>query len=44
MDPVISPGRPDQCAGRDECCDECDYFLDCYPEFDKQTDMKDRRI
>ena len=25
-----SPGGTD-CAGNPTCCDECDYFLDCFP-------------
>ena len=35
----ITPGKPDICLGSGEqgfecCCDECDYFLLCFPEFD----------
>ena len=35
----LTPGEPDACLGNGEqgfecCCDECDYFLLCYPEFD----------
>ena len=34
----ITPGDPDVCLGNGEqgiecCCDECDYFLLCFPEF-----------
>lgn len=34
----IVPGNPAACAGNVErgghCCDECDYFLKCFPECD----------
>lgn len=36
---VLKPGAPDQCQGNGKtegfecCCDECDYFLDCYPKY-----------
>lgn len=40
MDPILSPGLPDQCAGRDECCDECDHFLDCFPEYEQRKEAK----
>ena len=35
----LTPGDPAVCLGNGEqgfecCCDECDYFLLCYPEFD----------
>ena len=34
-------GEPTVCLGNGEqgfecCCDECDYFLFCFPEFDPQ--------
>ena len=34
----LSPGEPDLCLGNGEqgyecCCDECDYYLRCFPEF-----------
>lgn len=35
-DPELSPGHPETCAGNDDsqrCCDECDHFLLCFPEF-----------
>ena len=37
----LLPGEPDACHGNGEhgfecCCDECDYFLLCFPEFDVQ--------
>ena len=33
----LTPGNPTVCLGNGEqgfecCCDECDYFLLCYPE------------
>lgn len=35
----LIPGEPSVCLGNGEqgfecCCDECDYFLLCFPEFD----------
>ena len=35
----LTPGDPDACLGNGEqgfecCCDECDYYLLCFPEFD----------
>ena len=35
----LTPGQPAVCLGNGEqgfecCCDECDYFLCCFPEFD----------
>ena len=35
----LTPGEPDVCLGNGEqglecCCDECDYYLLCFPEFD----------
>ena len=37
----LTPGSPAVCLGNGEqgfecCCDECDYFLLCFPEFDVQ--------
>ncbi len=34
----LTPGEPALCLGNGEqgyecCCDECDYFLLCFPEF-----------
>ena len=39
----LTPGEPDVCLGNGEqgfecCCDECDYFLRCFPEFDLDSD------
>ncbi len=35
----LTPGEPDVCLGNGEqgfecCCDECDYFLLCCPEYE----------
>lgn len=36
---TLLPGDPEHCQGNGEsseyecCCDECDYFLGCYPEY-----------
>ena len=35
---VLTPGEPDACLGNGKqgfecCCDECDYFLFCFPEY-----------
>ena len=38
---ILAPGRPKECQGNGEhkefecCCDECDYFLLCFPEYEK---------
>ena len=34
----LTPGKPLVCLGNGDqgfecCCDECDYFLLCFPEF-----------
>lgn len=35
----LTPGKPSECLGGDHhpehplCCDECDYFLQCFPEW-----------
>ena len=38
----LTPGEPDVCLGNGEqgfecCCDECDWFLLCFPEFDQKS-------
>ncbi len=35
----LTPGKPDICLGNGDqgfecCCDACDYFLCCFPEYD----------
>ena len=37
----LAPGNPSVCLGNGKqefecCCDECDYFLLCFPEFDEK--------
>lgn len=39
----LTPGEPDACLGNGEqgyecCCDECDYFLLCFPELDPESE------
>ena len=34
----LTPGKPDVCLGNGDqgfecCCNECDYFLICFPEY-----------
>ena len=38
----LTPGEPTVCLGNGEqgfacCCDECDYYLLCFPEIDPQN-------
>ena len=38
----ITPGAPSVCLGNGErgfecCCDECDYYLLCFPKFDSKA-------
>ena len=41
----ICPGHPKLCLGSGDfpgfecCCDECDYFLACFPEYDTQKEV-----
>ena len=42
----LTPGEPDACLGNGEqgfecCCDECDYCLLCFPEFDLRKKYAD---
>lgn len=38
---VLTPGDPERCAGNGKedpmacCCDACNFFLACFPEWDK---------
>ena len=52
-DVELMPGEPTVCLGNGKqgfecCCDECDYYLLCFPEFDSQkenvTEDKDTTI
>ena len=41
----LMPGEPAACLGNGErgfecCCDECDYSLFCFPEFDHKVNNK----
>ena len=41
----LTPGEPIVCLGNGEqgfecCCDECDYYLLCYPEFDAKNNKE----
>ena len=41
----LTPGEPTVCLGNGEqgfecCCDECDYYLLCFPEFDLMNEEK----
>ena len=45
-DVELTPGEPKVCLGNGEqgfecCCDECDYFLLCFPQFDTKNKEKD---
>ena len=36
----LTPGKPNVCLGNGKqgfecCCDECDYYLLCFPEFEQ---------
>ncbi len=38
----LTPGEPAVCLGNGKqgfewCCDECDFFLLCFPEFDAKS-------
>ena len=40
----LMPGEPAVCLGNggqevECCCDECDYFLLCFPEFDSKSNV-----
>ena len=40
----LEPGDPERCQGNGEhpgfecCCDECDHYLSCFPEYQKEVD------
>ncbi len=45
----LMPGEPTACLGNGEqgfecCCDECDYYLICFPEFDLKNEEEIRDI
>lgn len=41
---IILPGCPERCEGNGKnpkyeiCCDECDYYLECFPEYQADVD------
>ena len=44
----LTPDEPDVCLGNGEhgsecCCDECDCFLCCFPEFDPKDQTRSSR-
>ena len=41
-DTELTPGEPTVCLANGEqgfecCCDECDYYLLCFPQFDSKN-------
>jgi len=43
----LTPGNPAICLGNGEqgfecCCDECDYYLLCFPEFDLKNYVENK--
>ena len=41
----LTPGEPAVCLGNGEqgfecCCDECNYYLLCFPEFEQKSEEK----
>jgi len=45
----LTPTVPDICLGNGEwgfecCCDECDFYLYCFPEFDSKSKEEGARI
>ena len=44
----LTPANPKECLGNGEqgyecCCDECDYFLLCFPEYDIKIDTQEQK-
>ena len=42
----LTPGKPIVCLGNGEqgfecCCDACDYYLLCFPQFDSENKEED---
>ena len=36
---VLTPSwHGEKCQGNSECCDECDYYLDCFPDWETTQD------
>ena len=45
----LTPGEPDVCLGNGEqgfecCCDECEYYLSCFSEFDLKNEEEFKEI
>ena len=45
----LTPGEPADCLGNGEqgfecCCDECDCFLLCFPEFDSKSETINKTL
>jgi len=45
----LTPGEPTVCLGNGKqgfacCCDECNYYLLCFPEFDLKEEIKDIKV
>ena len=45
----LTPGEPAVCLGNGDgefecCCDECDFFLLCFPEFDLKNEKGNRHM
>ena len=45
----LMPGEPTACLGNGEqgfecCCDECDYYFVCFPEFNPKNDEELKNI
>ncbi len=44
----LTPGNADECLGNGEhgfecCCDECDYYLLCFPEYDIKNEAENEQ-
>ena len=44
----LTPGEPTVCLGNGEqgyecCCDQCDYYLLCFSEFDQKNIAENRK-
>lgn len=41
----LLPGEPERCQGNGQnpafecCCDECDYFIECFPEWEAGAEV-----
>lgn len=34
--PPLTPGSPEECPENGPGCDECDYYMECYPNWKEQ--------